>query len=79
MKFNPFLEKPKSLESTLMDFKKLAGKPYNKLESSPYTRVRCILMNGTEYEAVWFGHAFHRQVDDNDLKRSLALVRRSEQ
>ena len=79
MKFNPFLEKPKSLESCLMDFKKLAGKPYNKLESSPYTRVRCILMNGTEYEAVWFGHAFHRHVDDNDLKRILALIRRSEQ
>ena len=79
MKFNPFLEKPKSLESSLMDFKKLSGKPYNKLESSPYTRVRCILMNGTEYEAVWFGHHFHRYVDDNDLKRSLALVRRNEQ
>ena len=79
MKFNPFLEKPKSLESCLMDLKKICGVPYKKLESSPYTRVRCILMNGTEYEAVWFGHHFHRSVDDNELKRSLALVRRSEQ
>ena len=36
-------------------------------------------MNGTEYESVWFGHNFHRHVDDNDLKRTLALVRRNEQ
>ena len=79
MKFNPFEEKPKSLESCLMDFKTMAGKSYNKLESSPYTRVRCILMNGTEYESVWFGHNFHRHVDDNDLKRTLALIRRNEQ
>ena len=79
MKFNPFEEKPKSLESCLMDFKTMAGKSYNKLEASPYTRVRCILMNGTEYESVWFGHNFHRHVDDNDLKRTLALIRRNEQ
>ena len=79
MRFNPFEEKPKSLESCLMDFKTMAGKSYNKLEASPYTRVRCILMNGTEYESVWFGHNFHRHVDDNDLKRTLALVRRNEQ
>ena len=79
MKFNPFEEKPKSLESCLMDFKTMAGKSYNKHEASPYTRVRCILMNGTEYESVWFGHNFHRHVDDNDLKRTLALIRRNEQ
>lgn len=79
MKFNPFEEKPKSLESCIMDWKKLSPKSYKKLESSPYTRVRCILMNGTEYESVWFGHQFHRHTSDNDLRRSLALIRRSEQ
>ena len=62
-----------------MNWKDLAPKPYDKFESSPYTRVRCILMNGTEYEAVWFSHHFHRHSSDNDLRRSLALVRRSEQ
>ena len=79
MKFNPFLEKPKKLESIIMSWKDLAPKPYDKFESSPYTRVRCILMNGTEYEAVWFSHHFHRHSCDNDLRRMLAMVRRSEQ
>ena len=79
MTFNPFEEKPKKLESCLMSFKELSGKPYNKLESSPYTRVRCILMNGTEYESVWFGHQFHRHASDNDLRRTIALIRRNEQ
>lgn len=79
MKFNPFLEKPKKLEACIMSWKDLAPKPYDKSEISPYTRVRCILMNGTEYEAVWFGHNFNRHACDNDLRRTLAMVRRSEQ
>ena len=79
MKFNPFLEKPMKLGNCIMNWKDLAPKPYDKFESSPYTRVRCILLNGTEYEAVWFSHHFHRHSSDNDLRRSLALVRRSEQ
>jgi len=79
MKYNPFLEKPKKLESCIMSWKDLAQKPYDKNEISPYTRVRCILMNGTEYESVWFGHNFQRHSCDNDLRRTLALVRRSEQ
>lgn len=79
MKFNPFLEKPKKLESIIMSWKDLAPKPYEKMKVSPYTKTRCILMNGTEYEAVKFSHQFHRHSSDNDLRRSLALVRRSEQ
>lgn len=79
MNFNPFEEKPKKLESIIMSWKDLAQKPYNKMEINPYTRVRCILMNGTEYEAVWFSHQFHRHASDNDLRRTLAMVRRSEQ
>ncbi|MDE6583487.1 MAG: hypothetical protein K2K31_02430 [Clostridia bacterium] len=79
MKFNPFLEKPKKLESCIMSWKDLAPKSYDKNEVSPYTRVRCILMNGTEYEAVWFGHAFNRHCNNNDLRRVLGMVRRQEQ
>ncbi len=79
MKFNPFLEKPKKLESCIMSWKTMAQKPYNKNEVDPFTRVRCILMNGTEYESVWFGHAFHRHSSDNDLRRTIALVRKNEQ
>ncbi len=79
MKFNPFLEKPKKLETCIMSWKDLAPKPYDKNEVDPYTRVRCILMNGTEYEAVWFGHEFHRHSADNDLRRTIAMVRKNEQ
>ena len=79
MKFNPFLEKPKKLEACVLSWKDLAPKAYDKNEVDPYTRTRCILMNGTEYEAVWFGHEFHRHSADNDLRRTLAAVRRQEQ
>lgn len=79
MKFNPFLEKPKKLEAEIMSWKDLAPKPYDKNEVDPYTRVRCILMNGTEYEAVWSKHHFHRHCADNDVRRLVSAVRRSEQ
>ncbi len=79
MKFNPFEQKPKKLESIIMDWKTIAVKPYKKDEVSPYTRTRCILMNGTEFEAVQFSHRFHRHSADNDLRRQMAMVRRSEQ
>jgi len=79
MAFNPFKEKPKKMESIIMNWKALAPKPYNKEEVDPYTRVRCILMNGTEYEAVWSKHHFNRHADNNDARREIALIRRSEQ
>ncbi len=79
MNFNPFLEKPKKIESEIMNWSKLAPKPYNKNEIDPFTRVRCILMNGTEYEAVWSKHHANRHIADNDVRRSIALIRRMEQ
>ena len=79
MNLNPFLEKPKKLESTIMSMKMLAPKPYDKNEVDPYTRVRCILMNGTEYEAVWSKHHLNRHCADNDIRRSFAFIRRLEQ
>ena len=79
MKLNPFLEKPKKIESTIMSMKMLSPNPYDKNEVDPYTRVRCILMNGTEYEAVWSKHHFNRHIADNDARRAVSLVRRGEQ
>ncbi len=79
MKFNPFNEKAKSIDSCYMSWKDLSLKPYNKRDIDPFTRVRCILMNGTEYEAVWSKHHFHRHCDNNDIRREVAMVRRSEQ
>ncbi len=76
---NPFKQKPKPLESCLVDLTKLASKAYNKNTTDPYTKIRIILMNGNEFESVWCGHQFSRHCDDNELRRELALVRRIEQ
>ena len=76
---NPFEEKPRPLEDGFLSWKDLAPAPYDKREADPYTRVRIILMNGTEFEAVWFSHQFHRHCQNNDLRRELAILRRQEQ
>ena len=79
MRFNPFEIKPMKIEKCFESWQKLAPRPYDKNEVDPYTRVRCILMNGTEFEMNWFMHQFARHNADNDLRRDLALLRRSEQ
>jgi len=76
---NPFHEKPMKLEDTLMDWRAICPAPYDKHTVDPYTRTRVILMNGTEFESVWFSHQFSRHELNNDLRRLLALIRRSEQ
>ncbi len=79
MTFNPFKEKPKKPESVIMNWKDIFVKPYDKNEVSPYTKTRIILMNGTEFEATWCKHHFNRHYPDNDARRTVALIRRSEQ
>lgn len=76
---NPFLEKPIKTDNLFKDWKKIYPKPYNKNEVDPYTKTRIILMNGTEYEAVWFSHNFSRHCTNNELRREIAVIRRSEQ
>lgn len=75
---NPFEQKPLHIDETLMDWKKMYPKSYNKCEVDPYTKTRIILMNGTEFEANWFSHQFSRNCNNNDLRREIALTRRSE-
>ena len=54
-------------------------KPYDKETVDPYTRVRIILMNGTEFESVWNTSRLTRQCANNDVRRAMALIRRGEQ
>lgn len=77
--FNPFDEKPMSIDETFMDWCMMNPIPYNKYDTDPYTKTRIILMNGTEFEAQWFSRNFSRHCDDNDLRRELAQTRRIEQ
>jgi len=76
---NPFEMKPAKRAELIVDWKVFWTKPYDKREVDPYTRCRVILMNGTEFENVWFGHQFSRNTADNELRRTIALIRRSEQ
>ena len=57
---NPFEEKAKDLDKTYKNWKSINVKPYDKETVDPYTRVRVILMNGTEFEAIWNTSRFTR-------------------
>lgn len=78
-KVNPFYEKGTAVEKSYQSWQKLALKPYDPDTTSPFTKVRTILMNGTEFEANWFSHQFSRHCPDNELRRELAMIRRREQ
>ncbi len=76
---NPFEEKPQKIEKSFQNWKNVLIKPYDKHTVDPYTRLRIILMDGTEFESVRFGHSYTRNCTNNDIRRELALIRRSEQ
>ncbi len=66
-----------SLDHQKFTWKELASPPYSKLDADAFTRVRVILMNGIESEALRFQHACARM--NGALQRDLARVRRVEQ
>jgi hypothetical protein len=70
-------EKGVPLERQEFTWHELAGPPYSKLDADAFTRVRVILMNGIESEALRFSHACARM--NGALQRALARVRRIEQ
>ena len=55
----------------------LVQQPISKLDDDTFTRVRIILLNGLEHEALRFSHAFARM--NRDMRAPLARVRRVEQ
>lgn len=77
--FNPFEEKPLPIEKIFMDWDTMYPCPYNKDTTDPYTKCRIVLMNGTEFEAQWFSRNFSRRCNNDDIRRELAVTRRSEQ
>lgn len=79
MSFNPFKEKPVAINKLFMNWDQLYPKAYSKNDTDPYTKTRIILMNGTEFENVWFAHQFHRHCNNNDIRRDVAFLRRQEQ
>ena len=65
------------LDQQRFTWKELVQAPYSKLDDDAFTRVRVILMNGIESEALRFSHACARM--NRELQLALARVRRVEQ
>ena len=75
---NPFDLKPQKADKIFTSWNKVLVKPYDKHTVDPYTRLRVILMSGTEFESVRYSHAFNRHCPNNDVRRRLAFMRRGE-
>jgi rubrerythrin len=71
-----FTEKGCPLERQRFTWRELVQKPISKLDDDTYTRIRIILMNGIENEALRFQHACARM--NRELQLPLAKVRRVE-
>ncbi len=72
-------ERGTPLDRQRLDWKEMAGRPpFSKLDVDAFTRVRVILMNGIESEAIRFSHVLARACAP-ELRRALAQVRRVEQ
>jgi hypothetical protein len=69
-------DKGTPLDRQRFTWRDLVQPPYDKLHDDAFTRVRVILLNGIESEAVRFQHACARM--NADLQRDLARVRRVE-
>ncbi len=65
------------LDRQRFTWKDMVGKPISKLDDDAYTRVRVILLNGLEMEALRFSHACARM--NKALQPVLAQLRRVEQ
>jgi hypothetical protein len=78
MSLDIFEERGTPLDQQEFDWRDLVRAPYSKLDDDAFTRVRVILMNGIESEAVRFSHSCAR-MNTPPLTRALATVRRVEQ
>lgn len=76
MALNIIDEKGTPLDQQHFTWRELTPTPINKLNDDAFTRVRVILMNGIEQEAVRFQHAFARM--NKQQQGPLARVRRVE-
>ncbi len=64
-------------EKQILTWREMVRAPISKLDVDAFTRIRVILMNGIEMEALTFSHACARM--NRELQPHLALIRRAEQ
>jgi hypothetical protein len=77
MALNLLKDKGVPLDKQILTWRELVLTPYSKLDDDAFTRVRVILLNGIESEALRFSHACARM--NQELQKPLARVRRIEQ
>src|SRR5687767_13439456 len=75
---NPLEQTGMPVEDQFRSWSELNVEPFDKLEVEPYTRTRVILMNGIEVESIMFSHQLSRHTDNLEIKRALAVSRRSD-
>ena len=76
---NPFAQKAPSVDATFESLSALYPRAYHPREVDPYTKCRIILMKGTEFESVKFSHQMARHCENPEIRRELAMSRRTEQ
>ncbi len=76
MSFQIYSSRGTPLAQQRFTWRELVQKPISKLDDDAFTRVRVILMNGLENEALRFQHAAARF--NGNLRLPLAEVRRVE-
>jgi rubrerythrin len=72
-----FTTKGTPLDQQKFTWRDIVQQPISKLDDDAFTRVRVILMNGIELEALRFQHSFARM--NGEQRVALAQVRRKEQ
>ncbi len=77
MAFSLFDAKGIKIDDQHFTWRDMVQQPISKLDDDAFTRVRIILINGLEHEALRFGHLAARF--NAELRLPLAKVRRSEQ
>jgi len=77
MALNLFSSKGCPLEKQRFTWRDMVGKPISKLDDDAFTRVRVILMNGIETDALRYKHIASRF--NRELRLPLAQIRRVEQ
>lgn len=77
MALNLFSDKGTSLDKQRFTWRDMVGKPISKLDDDAFTRVRIILMNGLELDALRLKHIAARM--NRELRVPLAQIRRVEQ
>jgi rubrerythrin len=74
--FRPFEMKGRRLEDQVMSWNEMIQAPFDKNSVDAYTRTRVILMNGIENNSVLTSHCMDRMIDNNEIKKQLAFIRR---